>query len=366
MRESCFAVLVIGVLGGSTLAFAQDAAPQREPSDAPAARDANEPADSVEAITARKLFLEGRALLDKNQPHEACDLLERSHKLAPTLGALLNLGLCHSYSGHLATAHDYYRQAEIMATLRDDARREFAHDEAAALAARRATLTLRIAGSRDALLEVKIDDVAKPRDVWEHPMYLDAGEHRITVEGAGGKTWQGAVQVADGANHVMVIPEFQASAGSPSGAPAKAELPAPQPKREPDAQLQAQMSAVDAKPAAGLSTARVVALSIGGAGVVALGASLVYTLNAKSAFDDSNRGECNRINVCNGRGVQLRDDAQADATRATVLSIAGGAALAGGALLWFLSAPSVGAESRESVKLAAAPGVVSASWTGRL
>jgi Tfp pilus assembly protein PilF len=97
------------------------------------------------------LFLQGRKLINEGQPAEACIALERSQKLVPTIGTLLNLGMCHSYAGHLATAHDYYRQAEVLATLQRDARRrEHAHNEAAALAARRASLTLRIPAAADA------------------------------------------------------------------------------------------------------------------------------------------------------------------------------------------------------------------------
>src|SRR4051794_28883968 len=92
------ALLVLAVPG---LGVAQESYEQ-----AGLAENANSDGETFEAITARKLFLEGRALLERQQFAPACERLERSHKLVPTLGTLLNLGLCHSFSGHLATAHE--------------------------------------------------------------------------------------------------------------------------------------------------------------------------------------------------------------------------------------------------------------------
>ena len=351
LLRSLLALLVLEV---ASTAAAQEAAP-------------DDPDDSVEAITARKLFLEGRALLDHNQPRAACDKLERSHKLVPTLAALLNLGLCHSYSGHLATAHDYYRQAEVLATLQKDTRRrEFAHDEAAALAPRRATLTLRITGNTGDALDVRIDDIVKPREVWELPMFIDAGEHRIRVQAAGLQSWEGNVSVTDGNQHVVVIPELVSRAEVVSKPPDESVRAAEAPVAPELDSRTSQWIGAPANPhtdqTSSLSPSRIAALSVAGAGVVALGLGLAFTLSARATYDES-EAHCRSNDRCTPTGVELREDAHDAATRATVFAISGAVALGAGAVWWFVAGPErPGAEA--PLGLVPGPDSLAARWSG--
>ena len=339
--------LVSGFPLGAALtskALAQPTAAERKHPAAKPQQDAQAhaapPAAEVETdpIAARKLFLEGRALLDQGQPQKACELLERSQKLAPALGTVLNLGLCHRHSDRLATAHDYYRQAEVTATLAGDTeRREFAHEEAAAISALRASLTLRVTGNADVALEVQVDDVLQPRAVWERPMFVDAGEHRVLVRADGYQSWQGSVSVQDGGKYLLVIPELVADASvalAPQSEP-RAAVPTPPkvPTTEtpvPPAAAQKQAQARDS----GTSTGRVLALVTAGAGVAAIGTSLVLGLIARNEFQDS---ECKPSGVCTPLGFRQRADAHTLANRATFIGVAGGAAVLGGTVLWFLS-----------------------------
>lgn len=361
LRASVLACTVIGLLGATSAATAQQTPVGSDDNTAlrPAASPKPGEEQSFESLSADKLFLEGRALIRQGKPQDACRMLERSHELAPTLATLLNLGLCHRFSGHLATAHNYYRQAEIKATLDGDTqRRDFAHEEAAALSSQRASLTLRIPGTADAPLEVRIDDVVQPREVWERPMFIDAGEHRIAVHTHGKLTWEGFVQVVDGNKHVVVIPEQKSEAASEVprhevAAPVVTALPPPPPS-------------VQLKEESGPSAARVVAVSVAGAGVIALGASLVFTILASNNFEASNDDDhCGtEFNVCDDEGLQLRERAQTQATYATVLSISGAVAVAGGVALWFLS-PGEPEERKPlgSVSIRAGPHDVGGVWT---
>ncbi len=318
--------------------------------------------ESVEVLEARELFLQGRKLLEQGLPAEACQPLERSQKLVPTIGTLLNLGMCHSHAGHLATAHDYYRQAEVLATLQRDARRrEHAHNEAAALAARRATLTLRVPAGPDAELQVRVDGVVQPYEVWSNPMYIDAGEHRIAVQSSDEQAWQGSVFIVDGNKHVVVIPEFQPP---PAASGARTELVSPAPASERAAPASSVVTAQASlqRDSEGLTTTQHVALGVGGAGLAALGASVVYTIAALSTYDDSSP-LCRTNDVCTPKGVQLREDARAHATRATVLGIAGGVAVAGGVVLWFLGKPLHADLSETQVSISAGPDAITASIT---
>lgn len=361
--EIARSIFVLWVACSCASAYAQTAAAKKAEKPPSTASDREDDGDSVEAIEARKLFLEGRALLNQNRPREACESLEKSYKIAHTLGALLNLGLCHSYNGHLATAHEYYRKAEIMATLQNDPRREFAHNEAAALAPRRATLTLRV-HDKDAALEVRLDDIPRARESLDYPIYIDGGEHRVAVYEDGKQRWQGTVLVVDGNKHVLEIPMI--------GAGAKSTVPSPPPDRASEAPpssyeemlVERKAVAENTTHTSGLGTTRIVALSVGGAGVAALGASLIYTLAASRSFDDSNRGPCSSsTDICTPKGLALRDDALAHATRATIFGVAGTAALAAGVVLWLIAAPDV--EKPPPLAIEAVPQTVSVRWTAR-
>jgi len=327
--------------------------------------------NSEASIEARKLFLEGRALLDQGQAHSACELLERSYKLVQALGTLLNLGLCHRYSGRMATAHDYYRQAEVAATLLGDTvRREFAHDEAASIAARRATLTLRISSEATAGLEVLLDEVPKARQLWSRPMFIDAGEHRILVRAPHKEVWQGTVSVTDGGQHLVVIPELGPQSDEASGSSEPSRRPVPPPRGSPELESRSLILMPNTREPhrdadSMFSTSRVAALSVGGAGVLSLGAGLAYAIAAQVAFDESEE-RCTELRTapdrCSATGLQRRDDAHSYAARATVLAVSGGAAVLGGIVIWLLAPPG-SPETARSLTYTTDRHGIAAHWT---
>lgn len=333
---------------------------QAEPTVPAQAPEAAVDPSSTDALLATKLFIEGRRLLQDHKPQMGCPLIEQSHRLAPSLGTVLNLALCNEHNGNLATAHDYYRRAETMATLAADTKRqEFAHDAAAALAARRASLVLQVAGKSDLPFEVHLDEELQSNDILSRPVFLDAGEHPIAVRAAGYQPWYGSVTVQDGGKHVVIVPALQPDGGAATnrtGPHAPTTLAGP--RSNPSLLLPP-----PAKPDPGLGTGRVVALSVGGAGIVSLGASLLFTILARTTYD---KAKCSDINICTPEGVRLRADAMSHASRATVFGVAGGVALAGGVVLWFLTAPDPAAPERSPVSVQLGGGGVGAQWRGRL
>jgi hypothetical protein len=280
---------------------------------------------------ARKLFLEGRQLLDQGHAQEACQSLERSQQLSPALGTLLNLGLCYRYSDRLASAHEFYRRAEVMATLAgDEQRRDFAHDEAAAIAAQRATLTLRFTGgSAELPLEVELDSAQQSVEVWQRPIYVDAGEHRIAVHGAGREAWHGSVVVQNGGKYLLVIPELRPESGAPEPSSAAAP-PLPPSAAAVRAQQLGPVALHDDR-----GTMRILAVSVGAAGIAALGVSMAFGGVALSASKRSNP-YCSERDRCLAEGQALRSDAHTEAARATVIGVAGAVALVGAAAMWLL------------------------------
>jgi hypothetical protein len=64
----------------------------------------------------------------------------------------------------------------------------------------------------------------------------------------------------------------------------------------------------------------------------------VFGASAQSKNTDANNGHCHG-NTCDATGVTLRQDAVHAGNLSTIMFVAGGVALAGGAVLWF-TAPS--------------------------
>ncbi len=123
-------------------------------------------------------------------------------------------------------------------------------------------------------------------------------------------------------------------AGAPQGSGAVA---APPRAPEPDAQA----------PAPG-QTQRIVGLTLGGAGVVGLVAGVIASFVAKSR-DDAAMSSCGNGVCATASTLEQYDSAVAMARAATISLVAGGAALAGGAIVYFtaprprtIPAPAVG------------------------
>jgi hypothetical protein len=84
----------------------------------------------------------------------------------------------------------------------------------------------------------------------------------------------------------------------------------------------------------GLGTQRVLALVAGGVGVLGIGAGTVFGLSSKSKHDEAEK-YCDGPRCVDQRGVDAGNDAYSAGTLSTVCMAIGGAALAGGAVLWF-------------------------------
>lgn len=310
-------------------------------------------------VAATALFKEGRAFLKQGDVTRACETFERSRQLNTTVAVLLNLGLCYKRAGRTATSYSYYRRAEVLATLSGDKRQNLAHEDASSLSKLRATLRLQLAEQPEGLdaLDVRIDGVSQPMTTWSRPMYIDSGEHAVTVAAPEHGSWQGAVRIEDGNQHVLIVPML-----APVQAPRRLLVPdAPHPAAPQNTRAEV--------PTGGLGTVEIVALATGGAGVISLGVGLLFGLFAINTAADANR-YCTdpQRTPCDPPGVALRADAHAHATRSTVLSLVGAAGIASGVTLW-LVAPKSSASSREraspTVTVALREGGFHAQWIGR-
>jgi hypothetical protein len=105
-------------------------------------------------------------------------------------------------------------------------------------------------------------------------------------------------------------------------------------------------------------------LGVAGIGVAATGVGAAFGFLAKGKLDDSNHGPCNPSDQCTGSGLSMRKDAENFASISTVLFVAGGAAVAGGLVL-FAVAPRAPAPAALTVTPMLAAGAGGALVSGR-
>jgi hypothetical protein len=272
--------------------------------------------EAREPTEAYRLFTQGRDLMEHGQPSGGCELLKRSLGLAKTVGTLLNLGLCHYQAAKLATALQYYREAEsLAASLDDEERVVVARSQVAEIEPRVGSLTVSVIEQSNTALELYVDAERQPRESWGLPIRVDAGEHSIDARSPGRRPFHDEVTTRDGVQRLVIVPvlgvEAVPNAEAPPLAVPRSDVAEPESRR----------------------VQRTFAVVVGAAGLLALGTGAVFAVLAASA-DSASDTHCSAKDTCYPRGESLREEAHAHATRATVLMTAGGVALGTGAVLW--------------------------------
>jgi hypothetical protein len=206
------------------------------------------------------------------------------------------------------------------------------------------------AGADVITVKVSVDGQPLTDHLEGTPLNVDPGAHTFTFEVKGHPVVTRQLLVKEGEarrqEHVIVgdigLPP---GPGVPGPATQQGATPAPSP-----------VDSAAAQSSPGLGTQRLLALTLGGAGVVGLGVGTVFGLlsgtawgNAKSACG-GDASHC--ANVSSGQS--FRSTAETDATVSTVAFIGGGALLVAGAALFF-TAPQP--EGRAGVAVRAVPSV---------
>jgi serine/threonine-protein kinase len=287
---------------------------------------------------ADSLFNAGKALTDSRDFVDACAKFAESKRLAPGLGVTLYLADCYEHIGKTASAWAEFRSAEGLARDRNDKRADVAHDRAQALEPKLPRLTIALAPTipRDGVQILRDGHLVPPEEIGS-AVPVDPGDHAIVVSGAGRPSKTLAAHLdAEHPSAVINIDSLEpapdagpstppppALAAPPPLPPAAADLSRPQPQQGPD-------------PGA---TRRWIGVGVGGAGVVGLGVGAVLGMMAKSQQDRSNGpAGCDATDHCTAQGLSDRKSAEGLAMGSTVAFIAGGVAVAAGAVL-FLTAP---------------------------
>jgi hypothetical protein len=274
-----------------------------------------------QAAAAQALFDEARKLMAQGAHAEACPKLEESQRLDPGVGTQLNLAACYEAIGRTASAWSLFLEAAALANrTAERAREQVARERAAQLERRLSKLMVivpqdvRTVGLRVERTDAETAAVMGPAQ-WGAALPIDPGKHVVRASAPGKRAATLEVLVpADGATYTITLaPLSDAPQAATDGA---AEEP----------------GFFEA-----LGTQRVIGLSLGAAGVVALGVAGVFSLLAVDA-NDASQANCEG-NACNAAGLSDRQDAMAHGDVATVALIGGGVLVAAGVVLFATGAP---------------------------
>jgi hypothetical protein len=282
---------------------------------------------TAHADRADQLFKKGQKLLGEKRYAEACAAFEDSDRLDPEIGAKLNVARCYQEWGKLATAWRWYSEAEQMAIKTGDKRTPKIH--ALVEEVDRDVPRLVLVVPPDAVTDhvaIRLDGAELALASVGDERRVDPGPHDITV-------------IVDGKPHLRTVPVQR---GEHSRVPL--DLPARARSRR----------AAEPEPVAADTgaTRRLIGLGTAGAGVVAVGIASIVTLRARSDYHHALDGHCDgEIDMCDPTGLHATHSARHRANIATVVSVLGAAAVAGGLVLYVMS-PGAPAGERQALYVA--------------
>ncbi len=285
------------------------------------------PAQARPKTEADKLFDEGTRLMDQRRFSEACPKFAQSMVLDPGLGVMLWLADCYERDGQTASSWVQFRQAMKLAEQDHDKRAEVARRRMNELQPRLSRITITLAGPRpDGLRIMRDHDTLADVDIGS-PIPIDPGTHVISATAPHHKPFEKSVEVPG--CPVLKDPDKERSDCKGPSVEVQVTL-------EPEAV--ATTPPPPPPPKSSGTVLRIAGLGVAGAGVVGITLGSVFGLVASGKLNDSNaNNHCDAQNACDPVGLQLRQDANDAATISTIAFVAGGVALAGGLVMFFVA-----------------------------
>jgi serine/threonine-protein kinase len=276
--------------------------------------------------SADTLFKRGKKLLAEKKYADACAAFEKSNKLDPGIGALLNVARCYEEWGKLATAYRHYKEAERMASEAKDNRTSKIHERVEKVEPLVPKLTVRAPKDADTDgVSLTIDGVAA--DLGDVQL-VDPGPHLIEYKAAGAKKSK-VVPVERGASSEIAIDLPK------SGKPDKPDRPEGD-KPDGDKVAPPIVKPVESDPGSGR---RLGGMVLGGAGIVGIGVGGYLALSARSTYNQAITDHCGGSkSMCDPDGLSITHDARSKANIATIVFAVGAAATAAGVVL-YVTAP---------------------------
>ena len=158
----CTRILIVALAAGRSAAAA-----------APTEAHRASPAD---VAAAQALFEQGRSLMARERPQDACPKFEESQRLDPALGTEFNLANCYEKIGKLASAYALY--TEVAATARatgQQQREEVARQRAEAVKPKLTKLVIVAPPGSAGQLRVERDGREIGEAQWGFPVPVDPG-----------------------------------------------------------------------------------------------------------------------------------------------------------------------------------------------
>lgn len=293
-------------------------------------------AQSDNDTAAELLFEQGRDLMKQKRYAEACEKFEASHKLDPSVGALLNLGDCRQKNGQTASAWTQLRQAIALARQNGDRRREqLARKHADELEPKLSYLLVEVPEpARLPGLVVTRNGVAVDEVLWGQPLPVDPGVYTIEIRAPGHEPQELRIEVPAGPGETRA--SVPALVPDPKGGD-----PAPDKPGSSDSGTGTDAGEpMAARPRdAGMPLGRKVALAGAAVAVVGVATGTVFGLQARARWNDAEALCGDMPGDCTPEGVALSKDAASAGNLSTLSFSIGLAAAAAGAILWFVSAP---------------------------
>ncbi len=199
--------------------------------------------DAVKKAQGQALYDEALKDMEAHNYGIACPKLQQVIRLVPEgIGARITLGECFESQGKLASAWTMYREAQAMAKAAGQKERETkSKTRAEALEPKLSKLTLSVPEAIQKLSGLKIEKDGESVDaaLWNLPLAVDVGEHRIGAVADGKESWKKTVQIAKNGDKSSIeigplTDKPQAPAQEPPKTPGKTgEGKAPPPEKKP-------------------------------------------------------------------------------------------------------------------------------------
>lgn len=296
------------------------------------------------------LFKHGKKLMDEKKYADACEAFEQSMKLDPQIGTELNVGRCFEEWGKLGRALHAYQTAEKMAKEANDERTPKIDELITQLDSQVPRLTIHVPDGADTS-SVTID--RERVESFSEPILLDPGPHTIAYTTATGKKKSKVVPLERGGSSEINLDLPVKQAAGEHTTTTTTPPPPPPPH------------VVDETPDPGRGY-RIGAYALGGAGLAAIGVSTYLTISAKSKYNDGLKDHCGGMtNGCDDIGLKATHDARSQANTATIVFIAGAAAIGGGVALYLLAPKAEKPEQAMYIVPSVAPDAAGVVFGGR-
>jgi hypothetical protein len=263
------------------------------------------------------LFREGRQAMQEKNFDRACVKFAESQKKEPAPGTALNLGDCEEQRGRLIAASEAFMLAA--STFTSPEKQRYATSRAEAADRRTPRLTVRASSPATGLV-VHVGNNVIPVDT---EVKMDPGEVVIRAEAPGRRPNTLKATLREGKNVEIDVGVLESTSGTA----------ATKPKGGGGTEV-----TTTEQPADKGKTLRTAGLIVGGVGAASLVVGAVtgiLTLDRASTVKD----RCGEELQCDREGLDAAESGSTLSLVSTITVAAGGAALVGGAVLYFVLAP---------------------------